>query len=114
VVAISTDTVVDFKRQITDLLIKVKLTRQTIKDTLNDIKKLRIEESSKTLNTLSVSICEDLRTTIQTQRRHVLSSLLQRAVQEVGPNEMKVIFERDLVPHLTEKERRTTTRPRVK
>ena len=45
VLAISTDTVVDFKRQITDLLIKVKLTRQTIKDTLNGLKKLRIEES---------------------------------------------------------------------
>jgi hypothetical protein len=45
VVSISTDSVVDFKRQITDLLIKVKLTRQTIKDTLNGLKKLRIEES---------------------------------------------------------------------
>ena len=45
VVAISTDSLVDFKRQITDLLIKVKLTRQTIKDTLNDLKKLRIQES---------------------------------------------------------------------
>jgi hypothetical protein len=45
VVAISTDSLVDFKRQITDLLIKVKLTRQTIKDTLNGLKKLRIEES---------------------------------------------------------------------
>jgi hypothetical protein len=45
VLAVSTDTVVEFKRQITDLLIKVKLTRQTIKDTLNGLKKLRIEES---------------------------------------------------------------------
>jgi len=45
VVSVGTDTVVEFKRQITDILIKVKLTRQTIKDTLNGLKKLRIEES---------------------------------------------------------------------
>ena len=45
VVSFDTDSVVDFKRQITDLLNKVKLTRQTIKDTLNDFKRLRIQES---------------------------------------------------------------------
>ena len=37
---------VDFKRQITDLLYKVKLTRSIITGTVRDFKKLRLEEAN--------------------------------------------------------------------
>jgi len=40
--------------------------------------------------------------------------MLQRAVREIGMNETKVLFDKDLAPHLTAKERKTTTQARVK
>ena len=81
--------------------------------TVLDFKKLSLEQVYKPLKTLADSICDDLRTTLKTQRRNVLSCMVQRAVREIGPNETKVLFEKDLAPHLTAKERSSTTRARV-
>ena len=39
---------------------------------------------------------------------------MQRGVNEIGSDEMKVFLDTDLVPYLTVKERRVTTRARVK
>jgi 23S rRNA maturation mini-RNase III len=66
------------------------------------------------LKTLGDNIFEDLRTILESQRRHVLSSMLQRGVKEIGSAAMKVFLDTDLVPYLTAKERRVTTRARVK
>ena len=108
------DSVVDFKRQITALLLKVKLTRQTITSTVSELKRLLVGDICKSLKTLADNIFEDLRTILESQRRHVLSSMLQRGVKEIGSAEMKVFLDTDLVPYLTAKERRVTTRARVK
>ena len=39
--------------------------------------------------------------------------MLQRAVDVIGSGEVKVLFEKDLAPHLTAKERKTTTQALV-
>ena len=114
VVVVTRDSVVDFKRQITALLLKVKLTRQTITSTVSELKRLHVGDVCKSLKTLADNIFEDLRTILESQRRHVLSSMLQRGVKEIGSAEMKVFLDTDLVPYLTAKERRVTTRARVK
>jgi 23S rRNA maturation mini-RNase III len=114
VVVVTGDSVLDFKRQITALLLKVKLTRQTITSTVSEIKRLRVGDICLSLKTLADNIFEDIRTILESQRRHVLSSMLRRGVNEIGSAEMKVFLDTDLVPYLTAKERRVTTRARVK
>jgi pyruvate/2-oxoacid:ferredoxin oxidoreductase alpha subunit len=42
VVVVTGDSVVDFKRQITALLLKVRLTRDTITNTVSELKRLRV------------------------------------------------------------------------
>jgi len=113
-VLVTGDSVLDFKRQITALLLKVKLTRQTITSTVSELKRLRVGDICLSLKTLGDNIFEDLRTILESQRRHVLSSMLRRGVNEIGSAEMKVFLDTDLVPYLTAKERRVTTRARVK
>ena len=75
------DSVVDFKRQITALLLKVKMTRQTITSTVSELKRLRVGDICLSLKTLFDNIFEDFRTILESQRRHVLSSMLQRGVK---------------------------------
>ena len=103
----------DFKCQITDLLSRVDLTRSMLSSTVRDFKKVRPEDAYRPLRTLADSICNDLRTILKTQRRHVLSCMLQRSVREIGSSEAKVLLEKDLAPYLSEKGRSATTRARV-
>ena len=103
----------DLKGPIIDLLTKVKLTRSTITRTVRKFKRLDLGKLCKTLKTLTDVIIDDLRGVLESQRRHVLSCMLQRAVGEIGPNETSVLIERDLAPYLTAKERCATTRARV-
>jgi hypothetical protein len=76
VVIVTGDSVVDFKSQITALLLKVKLTRETITNTVSELKRLRVGDFCKSLETLADSITNDIRTVLMSQRRHVLSCML--------------------------------------